>query len=120
MLLNSLLSSYYLLFFQKVIIMADSNTSCNENKSDNENENEEKSTGSNEDPLSNFNTRRLPARKRKAKTFGIDDLISIPVKKQQPAASASATTKQASDEVTGLTVKFSTTLSMMIHQFIFI
>ena len=32
---------------------------------------------------SQLNNRGLPARKRKLKTFGIDDVISIPVKKQE-------------------------------------
>ena len=40
-----------------------------------------------EDPSENLNKRGFPARKRKAKTFGIDDVITIPEKKQQPAVS---------------------------------
>ena len=77
-------------------------------KSDDRNENsnlgENDSSETSGISTSELNNRGLPARKRKLKTFGIDDVISIPVKKKenvhQPAPNVSipaATSQELSE-----------------------
>ena len=61
---------------------------CDSDESNSENIVNSKVDDEKKNSSSNLNSRGGPSRKRKPKTFGIDDVISLPVKKQPSSAAA--------------------------------